>query len=234
MNFLSSKFLDVNTKIRRAAEAAGRDPKEITLIGASKTQSAKTISDAYAAGLRHVGENYLDEAIAKRAQFQASDLVWHFIGRVQSNKTRLIATHFDWVHTVDREKIASRLSKHRSGPALNVLIQVNIDADQAKAGVLPDEARGLVDFVSTLPNLRLRGLMTILSQTSTPESSYQSVAQLAARLKATLPSVQREAWDTLSMGMSGDLDAAIAAGATHVRIGTALFGPRSPRADADD
>lgn len=234
MNFLSSKFLDVNRQIRQAAEAAGRDPREITLIGASKTQSAETIAKAYAAGLRHVGENYLDEAIAKRAQFQASDLVWHFIGRIQSNKTRLIAAHFDWAHTVDREKIASRLSKHRSGPPLNVLIQVNIDADQAKAGVLPDEAHALVDFTSTLPNLRLRGLMTILSQTSTPESSYQSVAQLAARLKATLPSVQREAWDTLSMGMSGDLDAAIAAGATHVRIGTALFGPRPSRGDVED
>lgn len=234
MNLISDKLLAVKGQVRQAAEAAGRRPQDITLIGASKTQSAATIVEAYAAGLRHVGENYLDEAIAKQSQFTADDLVWHFIGRVQSNKTRLIANHFDWVHTVDREKIANRLSRHRTGQALNILIQVNIDADQAKAGVLPEQAQALVHHASTLPNLRLRGLMTILSQTSKPESSYQSVAQLAARLKATLPTAQRDAWDTLSMGMSGDLEAAIAAGATHVRIGTALFGPRPSRVDAED
>ena len=183
------------------------------------------IQQAYEAGIRHFGENYLDEALAKRADLATPDLIWHFIGKIQSNKTKSIAQHFDWVHTIDRYKIAKRLSDQRSGSKLNALIQVNIDADPAKGGVLKEEVASLVEQIDPLPNLSLRGLMTILDRTSDPASSYQSMAQLFTETRAYLNSTAR--WDTLSMGMSGDMAQAIGAGATQVRIGTALFGPRS-------
>lgn len=225
MEPITGNLLAINQQIAHAARDAGRDPDEITLIAASKTQPGTVIQQAYEAGIRHFGENYLDEALAKRADLATPDLIWHFIGKIQSNKTKSIAQHFDWVHTIDRYKIAKRLSDQRSGSKLNALIQVNIDADPAKGGVLKEEVASLVEQIDPLPNLSLRGLMTILDRTSDPASSYQSMAQLFTETRAYLNSTAR--WDTLSMGMSGDMAQAIGAGATQVRIGTALFGPRS-------
>ena len=225
MEPITGNLLAINQQIAHAARDAGRDPDEITLIAASKTQPGTVIQQAYEAGIRHFGENYLDEALAKRADLATPDLIWHFIGKIQSNKTKSIAQHFDWVHTIDRYKIAKRLSDQRSGSKLNALIQVNIDADPAKGGVLKNEVASLVEQIDPLPNLSLRGLMTILDRTSDPASSYQSMAQLFTETRAYLNSTAR--WDTLSMGMSGDMAQAIGAGATQVRIGTALFGPRS-------
>ena len=225
MEPITGNLLAINQQIAHAARDAGRDPDEITLIAASKTQPGTVIQQAYEAGIRHFGENYLDEALAKRADLATPDLIWHFIGKIQSNKTKSIAQHFDWVHTIDRYKIAKRLSDQRSGSKLNALIQVNIDADPAKGGVRKEEVASLVEQIDPLPNLSLRGLMTILDRTSDPASSYQSMAQLFTETRAYLNSTAR--WDTLSMGMSGDMAQAIGAGATQVRIGTALFGPRS-------
>ena len=225
MDFITGNILATNQQIAHAAALAGRDAAEITLIAATKTQDAAIIEAAYAAGIRNFGENYLDEAVKKIAHLDLPDATWHFIGRIQSNKTKLIATHFDWVQTVDRIKIAKRLSEQRGETApLNVLIQVNVDADPAKAGVLVADLPDLIQAVADLENLTLRGLMTILDPASDPATSYQSMAQLFADAKARLP--HGHPWDTLSMGMSGDMAEAIAAGATHVRIGTALFGPR--------
>ena len=225
MEPITGNLLAINQQIAHAARDAGRDPDEITLIAASKTQPGTVIQQAYEAGIRHFGENYLDEALAKRADLATPDLIWHFIGKIQSNKTKSIAQHFDWVHTIDRYKIAKRLSDQRTGSKLYALIQVNIDADPAKGGVLKEEVASLVEQIDPLPNLSLRGLMTILDRTSDPASSYQSMAQLFTETRAYLNSTAR--WDTLSMGMSGDMAQAIGAGATQVRIGTALFGPRS-------
>ena len=225
MEPITGNLLAINQQIGQAARVAKRDPAEIILIAASKTQSSDVIKQAYDAGIRHFGENYLDEAVEKRRNLDLADLTWHFIGRIQSNKTKLIAQCFDWVHTVDRFKIAKRLSDQRTGSPLNILIQVNIDADPAKGGVAKDEVASLVKEIESLPNLNLRGLMTILDRTSEPASSYQSMAQLFAEIKTDQQS--DAPWDTLSMGMSGDMAEAIAAGATQVRIGTALFGPRN-------
>ncbi|MDE0269913.1 MAG: YggS family pyridoxal phosphate-dependent enzyme, partial [Gammaproteobacteria bacterium] len=169
------------------------------------------------------GENYAQEAAAKIEALAGLPLRWHFIGRIQSNKTALIARRFDWVHTVDRLKIARRLAGHRAdGPPLNVLVQVNIDDDPAKGGVAPDEAGDLVDAMRDLAGLRLRGLMAILERAGDAQSSYRRVRTLFESLADRGGS----GWDVLSMGMSGDLEAAIAAGATQVRVGTAIFGPR--------
>ena len=227
MNSIAGNLLELKARIAKAATVAKRDSAAITLIAASKTQSAEVVNAAYQAGVRHFGENYLDEALTKVAAVDTPNATWHFIGRVQSNKTRLIAGHFDWVHTVDRVKIAKRLSSHREGNPLNALIQVNIDNDPAKAGAKIDDVETLVGEVAALPNLRLRGLMAILSQATDPDTGYQSMAQLALQLKAQLAADDAVFWDTLSIGMSGDMNSAIAAGATHVRIGTALFGPRA-------
>ncbi len=222
---LESRFVALNAAIDSAAAAAGRDPGTITLIGASKTQPAETLRAAHGLGLRDFGENYLDEALAKRSALADLDATWHYIGRIQSNKTRRIAEHFDWVHTVDREKIARRLSEQcPADKKLNVLLQVNVDRDPAKAGVLPEAAEALALAVHELQNLRLRGLMTILSRAQDPAVGYRSMAQLSRTIGASLPDTAF--WGVLSMGMSGDLPAAIHAGATHVRVGTALFGPR--------
>ncbi len=226
--YLKDNLVALQQRIQSACETAKRPGADVTLIAASKTRDAATISAAYALGLRHYGENYVDEAITKRAGLSDTLLeatTWHFIGRIQSNKTRQIAEHFDWVHTLDREKIAQRLSNQTSHP-LNVLIQVNITADTNKGGVTSEQAAELVACTLAMPNLKLRGLMTILDPAAPPRASYDSMAQLAERIGSTLSPQQQAEWGALSMGMSGDLDDAIAAGATHIRIGTDLFGPR--------
>ena len=224
---IAGNLLDLKRQISEAEADAGRDPDSTVLVAASKARTADTVLSAYAAGVRHFGENYVDEAVTKITSVKLPHATWHFIGRIQSNKTRHIVRHFDWVHTIDRIKIADRLASQREHTPLNVLIQVNIDKDPAKAGVMPENIEPLVQHITALPNLRLRGLMTILNQTANSAASYDSVAQLAAQIRGGLPSTQGQHWDTLSMGMSGDIEAAILAGATHVRIGTALFGPRT-------
>ena len=228
MQSIESNLRALNDRITRACEAVDRDPAEVTLIGVSKTKPAAAVRTAANLGVCQLGENYLDEAIVKIEATRDLDLVWHYIGRIQSNKTRTIAELFDWVHTLDRSKIAQRLNDQcPADKKLNVLIQINIDADPAKGGVSMVEASTLLTQICHLPNLRARGLMTILAQDSNPRVSYQSMAQLFTTLGAQLDAQQTLGWDTLSMGMTGDLEAAIAAGATHVRIGRALFGERT-------
>lgn len=215
----------VRERIRVAAAAAGRDPARVTLIAASKTKPAGLVRAAHAAGATDFGENYLQEALPKIAELADLALTWHFIGRIQSNKTADIARHFDWVHTVDREGIAARLSHARSAAGntpLQVCLQVNVDADPDKAGLAPHAVADTAQRLADLPGLQLRGLMTILALDGNPAASFESVAELFAGLKPAMGG----SWDTLSMGMTQDMAAAIHAGATHVRVGTAIFGAR--------
>lgn len=225
-------------RIATAARGAGRAPEAVTLLAVSKTFGADAVAEAVDAGQRAFGENYVQEGIDKIAALRTLRpgvvLEWHFIGPLQSNKTRAVAEHFDWVHTVDRLKIAQRLSEQRpaSLPALNVCIQVNISGEASKSGVDPEAAAELAMAVAALPRLRLRGLMAI------PEPAADVVAQraplralreLAEQVDAQLDERLRGQggqMDTLSMGMSADLEAAVAEGATIVRIGTAIFGKR--------
>jgi pyridoxal phosphate enzyme (YggS family) len=228
---IESNLVALNARIAEACRLANRDPASVTLIGVSKTKPLAAVREAAASGVRHMGENYLDEAIAKIDGSRDLDLTWHFIGRIQSNKSRLIAQYFDWVHTVDRLKIARRLNDQcPPGKRLNTLIQVNIDDDPAKGGIAAALAPELLAQMSALPNLQVRGLMAILAQNSDPGASYQSMAQLFTALRRNLEGDQKLTWDTLSLGMTADLEQAIDAGSTHVRIGTALFGARDRQA----
>ena len=223
MSTIAENIANVRERIRRAAEAAGRPPEAITLLAVSKTRPASAIRDAWAAGLKDIGENYLQEALDKMAELSDLPLHWHFIGPIQSNKTRPIAEHFDWVHSVDRLKIAQRLSDQRPEhlPPLNVCLQVNISAEDSKSGVSLAELPELAAAVAALPRLRLRGLMAIPAPAETSEARRAPLAalhQAAQSLPLDL--------DTLSMGMSDDLTEAVQEGATIVRVGTALFGQR--------
>ena len=224
----------VRERIARAAVAAGRDPRSVTLLAVSKTHPATLVEQALAAGQRAFGENYVQEAIEKmdllRAGEQSAGKVeWHLIGPLQSNKTRVVAARFDWVHSVESEKVARRLSDQRpSGmPPLNVLIQVNVSGESSKSGVAPAAALSLASAISRLPRLELRGLMAIPEPTpdaALQRSRFHELKNLLAQLR-----IQHPGLDTLSMGMSDDLESAIAEGATMVRIGTAIFGERRSR-----
>jgi pyridoxal phosphate enzyme (YggS family) len=218
----------VRERIARAAQAAGRDPHGVALLAVSKTFPAEDVRAAHAAGQRMFGENYVQEALAKLdalADLRA-ELEWHFIGPLQSNKTRPVAERFDWVHSVDRLKIAQRLSEQRPDdlPPLNVCVQVNVSGEASKSGLEPDEAADVAHAVAALPKLRLRGLMAIpepagdLEQQRAP---HRALRELFEQLHAGGLEL-----DTLSMGMSGDLEAAVLEGATMVRVGTAIFGAR--------
>ena len=232
MSTIAENIANVRERIRRAAEAAGRPPEAITLLAVSKTRPASAIRDAWAAGLKDIGENYLQEALDKMAELSDLPLHWHFIGPIQSNKTRPIAEHFDWVHSVDRLKIAQRLSDQRPEhlPPLNVCLQVNISAEDSKSGVSLAELPELAAAVAALPRIRLRGLMAI-PDPDQPESelrlSFRKLAGTLKNLKQDHPDAGP--LDTLSMGMSDDLELAIAEGATWVRVGTALFGARAKK-----
>ena len=223
MSTIAENIAKVGERIREAAQASGRDLDGIGLLAVSKTKPAAAVREAFAAGVRDFGENYLQEALDKQAELSELPLIWHFIGPIQSNKTKPIAEHFAWVHSVDRLKIAQRLSEQRPAglPPLNICLQVNVSAEASKSGCAPAELAALAQAVSQLPNLRLRGLMAI------PEPTDDVAAQRAAfaRLRELRDGLPLPL-DTLSMGMSHDLDAAIAEGATWVRIGTALFGAR--------
>ncbi len=212
-----------------AAEEAGRDVRSITLLAVSKGQSLEQIRTALDLGLTEFGENYLDEALPKIAALEGSAASWHFIGRMQANKTRAIAGHFSWVHGVDRLRVAERLSAQRpfDSPALNVCVQVHIADDPAKGGVEAAELPELLRAIAQLPRLQLRGLMCMLPYDMQPAAQHAVFAQLA-RL-AQQARADGLPLDTLSMGMSADFEAAIAEGATIVRIGTALFGDRMAR-----
>lgn len=216
----------INESIASIARAAGRDPASVTLVAVSKRQPLERVREAVAAGHRHFGENTLQGALAHMDALGEANLVWHFIGPVQSNKTRTIAERFDWVHTIEREKIARRLSEQRppAAPPLEVCIQVNVDDEASKSGCAPDEAGPLADLVAELPRLRLRGLMCIPA----PAEGVAAQRRPFARLRGILEELNARGHrlDTLSMGMSADLEAAILEGATLVRVGTDVFGPR--------
>ena len=221
MRSIPDNLQAVKSRIDAASRACGRDPRSVRLLAISKTHPPGRVREAFAAGQRAFGENYVQEALDKMAALADLDLEWHLVGALQSNKTRDVAARFQWVHTVDREKIAQRLSAQRpAGLApLNVLVQVNASGESSKSGVAPGQARALAQAVSTLPNLRLRGLMAI-PEPGAPAERYRELGALYERLRGEL------GFDTLSLGMSDDMDLAIAAGATMVRIGTAVFGPR--------
>lgn len=223
MSTLADNLSTICARITEGAQAAGRDPASVHLLAVSKTKPASAIREVHAAGVRDFGENYLQEALTKQQQLGDLPLIWHFIGPIQSNKTKAIAEHFDWVHSVDRLKIAQRLSEQRpAGLApLNICLQVNVSGEDSKAGCAPTDLPALAEAIAALPNLQLRGLMAIPEPTedrTAQEAAFERLRQLQEGLGLGL--------DTLSMGMSHDLEAAIAQGATWVRIGTALFGAR--------
>lgn len=215
----------VRQRIRSATELSGRT-QEPLLLAISKTRSPTELLCAYQAGILHFGENYLQEALEKINALQAYPLIWHFTGPIQSNKTRLIAENFSWVHSIDRIKIAQRLNEQRTVELgkLQVCIQVNIDREKSKAGVLPEALPELAHEINALSHLQLRGLMALPAAEASPAQHQTSFARLADLL--TLLQRQSLPMDTLSMGMSDDLELAIAEGATIVRVGSALFGTR--------
>ncbi len=221
---IQQNIAKVSARIESAAASCGRNADEITLLAVSKTRSALEIRTAAAAGLAQIGENYLQEALDKQAQLQDLKLCWHFIGPIQSNKTRPIAEHFDWVHSVDRLKIARRLSEQRPAhlPPLQICLQVNISDEASKSGVALADLAELAAGVASLERIRLRGLMAIPEPSGKVDEQRSAFAALQEAL-TVLPSSA----DTLSMGMSADLEAAIAEGSTMVRVGTDIFGPRA-------
>jgi len=223
MSTIAGNIAQGEARIRAAALAVHRDVTSIHLLAVSKTKPAAALREAHAAGVRDFGENYLQEARAKQIELADLPLCWHFIGPIQSNKTRDIAEHFAWVHSVDRLKIAQRLSEQRPAdlPPLNICIQVNVSGEASKSGCTPADLPALAAAISALPRLKLRGLMAIPEPTedrAEQDAAFAQVRTLQERLNMGL--------DTLSMGMSHDLESAIAQGATWVRIGTALFGAR--------
>lgn len=223
---ISARIAAVRQRIAAAARAVGRDPDAIGLLAVSKTHPPASIRLAAAQGIRCIGENYLQEALKKQAALTDLALEWHFIGPIQSNKTGSLARHFDWVHSVDRVKVARRLDAQRPGdlPPLNICLQVNISAEEGKAGATPGELAALAEVCAGLPRLRLRGVMAIPAVTSDPRAQRAAFADVRAAFEA----LQRNhpGLDTLSMGMSADLEAAVAEGATLVRVGTDIFGAR--------
>jgi hypothetical protein len=221
MRSIHDNLQAVRQRVSSAAQAAGRDPRDVTLLAVSKTHPAALVEQALAAGQRAFGENYVQEATEKMDALAGQSVEWHLIGPLQSNKTRVAAARFDWVQSVDSERIARRLSAQRSGnlPPLKVLIQVNVSGEDSKSGVAPAEVAGLALAIAKMPRLELRGLMAI------PEPGAD-VARYR-ELKALYEKLRREfRFDTLSVGMSDDLELAIAEGSTMVRIGTAIFGAR--------
>ena len=227
MSPISANLQAVTERILQAS-AKGGDGIPVTLIAVSKTQPADVVREAFAAGQRAFGENYVQEAVAKQGLLADLAIEWHFIGPIQSNKTRLIAGHFAWVHGVDRLKVAEMLSRHRGeqcpGKPLNVLLQVNVSGEDSKSGCAPGDASALARAIAALANIRLRGLMTIIENVTDVATQR---AQFG-RLRSLADDLRREGidLDTLSMGMSQDFETAIGEGSTMVRIGTAIFGQR--------
>ncbi|MBL0423258.1 YggS family pyridoxal phosphate-dependent enzyme [Ramlibacter sp. AW1] len=227
MTSIAANLQRVRERIGLACAAAQRDPREVALLAVSKTQPASAVREAAAAGQRAFGENYVQEGVDKQRELAGLGLQWHCIGPLQSNKTRQVAEHFDWVHGVDRLRIAQRLSQQRpdSLPALNVCIQVNLEDAPTKSGVTGAEALALARDVAGLPRLALRGIMHIPE----PAADFERQKAVHLRARALFDDLRAAGFelDTLSMGMSDDLEAAIAAGSTLVRVGTAIFGERA-------
>jgi pyridoxal phosphate enzyme (YggS family) len=226
MNNLNANLHNVRARVEQACKKAGRNPSAVAVLAVSKKHPATRIRELYGHGQAAFGENYVQEALAKQAQLADLPIAWHFIGPLQSNKTREVAAHFAWVQSVDRRKTLRRLSEQRPAdlPALNVCIQVNIDREPQKAGAMPEAVGELALFAANQPNIRLRGLMTIPRMAGgdhDPTDSYRRMRQLYRQLQEAGIGM-----DTLSMGMSGDLEQAIFQGSTMVRIGTDLLGPR--------
>ncbi len=224
-----SRWQDVHKRLHAASIAAGRDPASVRLLAVSKTRRAGEIEALLTLGQRHFGENYVQEALGKISSLDGRGLVWHFIGPLQSNKAREVARHFDWLHSCDRISLVKSLSRHRppERAPLQVLIQVNLDDEQQKAGCVPSELPALARAVNEAPGLDFCGLMAIPA----PRSEISAQRAVFARLRALAEDLRREGLRCaeLSMGMSEDLEAAVLEGASWVRIGSALFGPRDPR-----
>jgi hypothetical protein len=224
---IPAQLRQVQERIQQACLTASRDPLSVRLLAVSKTFPASQVAEAFAAGQSAFGENYIQEAVEKITALAHLPLDWHCIGPIQSNKTRLVAEHFDWVHSVDRLKIAQRLSEQRPDNLvpLNVCLQINIDGGPTKSGVAPEEALALAQAVAQLPRLRLRGIMTIPE----PSEDFASASKAHREARALFDCLCQSglALDTLSMGMSADLEAAIAEGSTMVRVGSAIFGGRA-------
>ena len=224
---LKERYQDILQKIKLAEQQYNRESGSVKLIAVSKTKPADMIEQMAALGQNAFGENYLQEAIDKQKTLADLNLQWHFIGHIQSNKTKDIATHFDWAHGVDRIKIARRLSDQRPAgkAALNICIQVNLEAEASKSGIAPTQVVDLATQIIDLPNVKLRGLMAIPS----PNNPFVEQRALFAQLRNLLAQMNEAGMglDALSMGMTDDMEAAIAEGATHIRIGTALFGARN-------
>ena len=227
MGSIADNLQAVKSRIAKAERAAGRAPGAVALLAVSKTHAPALIDEAHAAGQRAFGENYVQEALDKMERLAALPLEWHLVGPLQSNKTRAVAERFDWVHTVDREKVARRLAEQRpAGRApLNVLVQVNVSGEASKSGVAPAQVAALAAAIAPLKNLRLRGLMAI-PEPGAPRARFEAIGALFGALRGEF------GLDTLSLGMSDDLEAAIAAGSPMVRIGTAIFGERQRVKDA--
>jgi pyridoxal phosphate enzyme (YggS family) len=229
-NTIADPLAKVTARIQQAAAVAERKSETVRLIAVSKTQPPEAVAHAYACGQRDFGENYLQEALEKQAALtDLREIVWHFIGPIQSNKTRLIAENFAWTHSIDREKVAQRLNDQRPADLapLQVCLQVNIDDETTKSGISLAELPALAKAVSLLPRLHLRGLMAIPAATNNPDQQRAAFAKLRKALQSL--QAQGYALDTLSMGMSGDMEAAIAEGATMVRVGTDIFGMRTQK-----
>lgn len=224
---IHDRLIEVQNRIARALAAVGRDSHEAQLLAVSKTKPAQDLREAYAAGQRKFGENYLQEALDKQKQLQDLDIEWHFIGPIQSNKTRAIAENFDWVHSVDRSKVAQRLNDQRPAhlPPLNICLQINIDNESSKSGISLAELPALLESLQALPHIKVRGLMAIPAPRADSHAQQHALEPLANALHQL--SGHSPEFDTLSMGMSNDLEAAIAAGSTMVRIGTDIFGARA-------
>jgi len=224
MNEIAQNLAQVWHRLREAERLAGRPEGSTGLIAVSKTWPATVLAEAYRLGLRDFGENYLQEALPKQDELKGLEIIWHFIGPIQSNKTRHLAERFDWVHSVDRLKIAERLSGQRPVdlPPINLCIQVNVSNEPSKAGVRLDELRGLAESIILLPRVKLRGLMTIPA----PSDDFNEQREAFRTLRKAFEVLRLGGLDTLSMGMSDDLEAAVMEGATLVRVGTAIFGDR--------
>jgi pyridoxal phosphate enzyme (YggS family) len=224
MTTIAARFKQIREQISEAELSCSRRSGSVLLLAVSKTKPAEDIAAAYQAGQRHFGENYLQEALGKQQELGAYDITWHFIGPIQSNKTKALAAHFDWVHSVDSLKIANRLSEQRLAhlPPLNICLQVNISDEPSKSGIALADLPQLCEQVAKLPNLKLRGVMAIPA----PQDDFEQQRQPYKILYQAVANLKQPGLDTYSFGMTGDLKAAIAEGSTIVRIGTALFGER--------
>jgi pyridoxal phosphate enzyme (YggS family) len=228
MHTIAQQLQLINTRIETTAQQCGRSANTISLLAVSKTQSPERVLAAYHAGQRAFGENYLQEARHKQNTLQAYDIEWHFIGPIQSNKTRDIAEHFDWVHSIDRLKVATRLSQQRPNhlPPLNICVQINIDNEHSKSGVSLNQLPELMQAINLLPRLRLRGLMVIPAKRNDTQQQHTVFAEVESTRKQLMKENTSLKLDTLSMGMSDDMEAAITSGSTMVRVGSAIFGAR--------